>query len=240
MTIEAIDVRASSTDSTKTYRYLGAITCLYVTMQLISDVTAGKVIAFFGFSVSVTVLYFPVTYIFSDILTEVYGYARARSVLWTVLFCSILAGLLYQLVVYLPPAAGFDGNDAYRRVLGSVPRILLGGWLAVFAGEILNNYVLAKMKVRMQGKYLWIRTMSSTVVGQFANTAIFYGIGLYGVLPTGLLVESIVTGWIIKVAVEAIFTPVTYKVVAFLKRAEREDYYDEKTNFNPLVIRPPF
>jgi uncharacterized integral membrane protein (TIGR00697 family) len=126
-------------------------------MQLVSDVTAGKIINFAGFPVSVTVLYFPITYIFSDILTEVYGYARARSVLWTVLICSVLAGLLYQLVVYLPPAAGFSDNPAYTRVLGSVPRILLGGWIAVFAGEILNNYVLAKIKIVSNGRYLWIQ-----------------------------------------------------------------------------------
>src|SRR5688572_16211030 len=116
-------------------------------MQLVSDVTAGKLMSVGGYGVSVTVLYFPITYIFADILTEVYGYARARAVLWTVLICSILAGLVYQLVVALPPAVGFDANEAYTRVFSQVPRILLGGWLAVFAGEILNDYVLAKLKV---------------------------------------------------------------------------------------------
>src|SRR5436190_15650181 len=117
------------------YKYLGIITVLYVTMQLISDVTAGKLINIGGYGVSVTVLYFPVTYIFSDILTEVYGYARARSVLWTVMLCSITAGVIYQLAAVLPPATGFDANDAYKRVLEQVPRVLLGGWVAVFAGD---------------------------------------------------------------------------------------------------------
>lgn len=222
------------------YRYLGLITCLYVTFQLVSDVTAGKIIQFWIFPVSVTVIYFPVTYIFSDILTEVYGYARARSVLWTVVICSILAGLLYQIVVYMPPATGFDANDAFTRVLGQVPRILFGGWIAVFAGEISNNYVLAKIKILMKGKYLWVRTIGSTIVGQFINTVIFYVIGLYGILPIELLIQSILSGWVLKVLVEAIFTPVTYYVVGKLKTLEVEDYYDIDTDFNPLIIKPPF
>jgi queuosine precursor transporter len=227
-------------EAKKAYRYLGLITCLYVTMQLVSDVTAGKIIEIWRFPVSVTVLYFPITYIFSDILTEVYGYARARSVLWTVLFCSILAGLLYQLVVYLPAASGFDAGPAYTRVLGQVPRVLLGGWIAVFAGEILNNYALAKLKIAFNGKYLWIRTIGSTIVGQFANTILFYVIALYAVLPNSLLVQSILTGWLMKVGVEVVFTPLTYKVVSALKRLEQEDYYDRDTDFNPLIVRTPF
>jgi hypothetical protein len=225
---------------TRKYRFLGFLTCLYITMQLVSDVTAGKIIQFWHFPVSVTVLYFPITYIFADILTEVYGYARARSVLWTVLICSVSAGVLYQLVVWLPPAQGFDANAAYTRVLGQVPRILLGGWIAVFAGDILNNFVLAKMKILTKGRFLWTRTIGSTIVGEFANTAIFYLIGLYGVLPTQLLVQSIFTGWILKVLVEVVFTPLTYWVVGNLKRLENEDYYDTDTDFNPLIVRSPF
>jgi queuosine precursor transporter len=227
-------------EDTRRYRYLGLITCLYVAMQLVSDVTAGKIVHLWLFPVSVTVLYFPITYIFSDILTEVYGYARARNVLWTVLICSVLAGLLYQLVVWLPPAEGFDANAAYTRVLGQVPRILLGGWIAVFAGDILNNFALAKLKLITKGRYLWTRTISSTIIGQFANTVLFYVIALYGVLPNNLLTQSILTGWLLKVAVEVVFTPATYWVVGTLKRLENEDYYDRDTDFNPLIVRPPF
>lgn len=222
------------------YRYLGVITVLYVTMQLVSDVTAGKIISFFGFSVSVTVIYFPVTYIFADVLTEVYGYARARSVLWTVMVCSILAGLTYQLAIALPPAEGFQGDDAYTRVLGIVPRVLLGGWIAVFSGEISNNFVLAKLKVILRGRYLWVRTIGSTIVGQLVNTTAFYLLALYGVIPPDVLVEAIIVGWVLKTTVEAIFTPLTYLVVGWLKRAEREDFFDKDTNFNPLIIRRPF
>lgn len=223
----------------KQYRYLGIILALYITFQLVSDVSAGKIVSFFGFPVSVTVLFFPITYIFADILTEVYGYARARSIVWTVFFSSVVAGLIYTLVTYLSPAAGFDANDAYVRVLGSVPRILLGGWIAVWVGGILNDYVLAKMKMWTHGKYLWTRTIGSTIIGEFANTALFYTIALYTILPNNLLVSSILSGWLIKVLIETVFTPWTYFVVRRLKRLEDEDYYDHNTDFNPFIIEPP-
>ncbi len=221
----------------KSYKYLGLITTLYIAFQLISDITAGKIVQFGIFTVSATVLYFPITYIFSDILTEVYGYAKARSVVWQALLASVIAGLIYQLVVWLPPAVGFGANDAYARVLGSVPRILIGGWIAVWVGGILNDYVLAKMKVWTKGKYLWLRTITSTIVGEGANTVLFYTIALYLVLPNNLLISSILSGWLLKTLVEIVFTPITYWVIAKLKKAENEDYYDIDTNFNPLVIK---
>ncbi|MEK7649992.1 MAG: queuosine precursor transporter [Patescibacteria group bacterium] len=221
----------------KSHKYLGLITTLYIAFQLISDVTAGKIVQLGIFTVSATVLYFPITYIFSDILTEVYGYAKARSVVWQALLASVIAGFIYQLVVWLPAATGFDANDAYTRVLGSVPRILLGGWIAVWVGGILNDYTLAKMKIWSKGKHLWLRTITSTIIGEGANTILFYTIALYAVLPNNLLVSSIFSGWFLKTLVEIIFTPVTYYVVAKLKKAEHEDYYDTNTNFNPLIIK---
>ncbi len=221
----------------KSYKYLGLITTLYITFQLISDVTAGKIIQLGIFTVSATVLYFPVTYIFSDILTEVYGYAKARSVVWQAFLASVIAGSVYQLVVWLPPAFGFDANESYARVLASVPRILLGGWIAVWVGGMFNNYVLAKMKVWTGGKYLWLRTIGSTVVGEGANTFLFYTIALYSVLPNSLLVSSTLSAWFLKTLVEVVFTPITYYVVAKLKKAEDEDYYDTDTNFSPFVIK---
>jgi queuosine precursor transporter len=221
----------------KSYKYLGLITVLYIAFQLISDVTAGKIVQLGIFTVSATVLYFPVTYIFADVLTEVYGYAKARNVVWQAFLASVIAGLIYQLVVWLPPAIGFDANDAYARVLGSVPRILLGGWIAVWAGALINDYVLAKMKVWTQGKYLWTRTIGSTIVGEGVNTAFFYTIALSGVLPSSLLISSILSGWFLKVVVETVLTPVTYLVINKLKRAENEDYYDTNTNFNPLIVK---
>jgi queuosine precursor transporter len=222
--------------SRKHYRLLSLITSLNITFQLVSDVTAGKLISVFGYPVSITVLYFPVTYIISDILTEVYGYAKARKVLWTTLLCSVLAGIIYQVVAIWTPASIFSQNEAYVKVLQSVPRILLGGWLAVFSGDIANNFTLAKLKVMTEGKLLWLRTISSTVVGQLVNTAVFYIVALSGILPNSVLVQAIVIGWIIKTLVEIIFTPLTYVVVAWLKRVENEDFYDRDTNFNPFNL----
>ena len=219
------------------YKFYWFFVCLYVAMQLISDVTAGKITTIGGFPVSVTVLYFPITYIFADVLTEVYGFARARRALWIVLGCSVLAGLLYQLAVFMPPAPGFDGNDAYSRVLGSIPRILLGGWIAVFAGAYVNDLVMAKMKVWFKKRHLWARTIGSTIVGEFVNTVAFYTIALYGVLPDNLLIQSILTGWVIKTLVEVAMTPATYWVVGRLKEIEKEDYLDTNTNFSPFTIR---
>ena len=154
-----------------------------------------------------------------------------------VFFSSVIAGLIYVLVVSLPPAVGFDANDAYARVLGQVPRILFGGWIAVWVGGILNDYTLAKMKVWTKGKHLWTRTIGSTLIGEGANTILFYVIALYAVIPTNLLITSILSGWFLKVAVEVVMTPITYKVVAKLKKVEGEDYYDTNTNFNPLIVR---
>jgi len=143
-------------------------------------------------------------------------------------------------IVYLPPAPTFDANPAYVRVFGQVPRVLLGGWLAVFAGDFANNFVLAKMKILTEGRFLWARTIGSTIVGEGLNTLLFYVIALGGILPNSLLVQSILTGWALKVLVEVVFTPVTYRVVRWLKNTEGEDFYDRRTNFNPLIIRRPF
>lgn len=218
------------------YKYIGILTTLYITFQLVSDVTAGKIISLGGFPVSVTVLYFPITYVFADVLTEVYGYSQARRVVWHVLLASVLAGLIYKLVAVLPPADGFDANAAYVRVLGSVLRILFGGWIAVWVGGILNDYVMAKMKIWTNGKHLWTRTVGSTVVGEFANTLLFYSIALSGVLPANVLYAAIMTGWIIKVVVEVVLTPWTYYVCNKLKKLENEDYFDLDTDFNPFII----
>ena len=222
------------------YKYLGVIAILYITFQLVSDVTAGKIITLGIFTVSASAIYFPFTYIISDVLTEVYGYAKARSVLWIVMICSIIAGLLYLLVAQLPPASSFLDNDAYVTVFNRVPRILVGGWIAVFAGDIINNYILAKLKIITKGKYLWIRTITSTIFGQGVNTFIFYIIGLYGVIPSNVIVTSILAGWFLKVMVEILFTPVTYFVVSRLKKIEEVDHYDVDTNFNPFILKSPF
>jgi uncharacterized integral membrane protein (TIGR00697 family) len=218
------------------YKLLTLFLILNVAFQLISDVTAGKLIMVFGFGVSVTVLYFPFVYVISDVVTEVYGYAHARRILWYTLTASILAGVMYQLAVAVPAAPFFGGQAAYETVFGIVPRVLVGGWLAVFFGDITNNFILAKLKVRMKGKHLWCRTIGSTVVGQFVNTAVFYVVALSGILPSDVLVKSILGGWLIKTGVEAAFTPFTYWIVGVVKKVEGVDHFDEKTNFNPFRL----
>ncbi|OHA44203.1 MAG: transporter [Candidatus Taylorbacteria bacterium RIFCSPLOWO2_12_FULL_44_15c] len=221
----------------KHYKLLGLLTALNITFQLVSDVTAGKIIELFIFPVSVTVLYFPFVYIISDVMTEVYGYARARLVTWLTLISSVIAGLIYLAVAYLPSPEFFGASEAYATVFGIVPRVLVGGWIAVFAGDILNNYVLAKMKVWTKGRHLWTRTIGSTIFGQGANTVLFYVIALSGILPTNVLVASILSAWLLKIAVEAIFTPATYYVVRKVKQIESEDHYDTDTDFNPLSFK---
>jgi uncharacterized integral membrane protein (TIGR00697 family) len=228
------DMQIQSGEKTK---FFWSIVCTYITFQLISDICAGKLIDLWGFPVSVTVLFFPITYIFADILTEVYGYALARRALWIVLFSSITAGFCYQIAALWPPSSQFSSNDAYRAVLLQVPRTLIGGWLAVFAGEISNNFVLAKLKVATSGKYLWLRTISSTIVGQLVNTAIFYVVALGGILPTTVLIQAILVGWVAKTLVEVVFTPFTYFVVTQLKRIEGIDFYDRTTDFNPFSFK---
>lgn len=222
----------------KQYKYFSIIVALYVAVQLTSAISAGKIIDLFSFPVSAATLFFPLAFIFSDIITEIYGYAYGRTVVWLIFFTTVLSALLFQLVVYLPPAAGFVGNEAYMSVLGSLPRIMLGSWIAIWVGGMLNDYVLAKMKVWSKGKYLWSRTIGSTIAGQLADSILFFTIALYGVLPNDLLIKTILSAWIVKVLVEVVLTPVTYIVIAKLKKAENEDHYDRNTDFNPLIIAP--
>ena len=220
----------------KQFRLLTLFLVLNVTFQLISDATAAKIVLLFNFGVSVTVLYFPFTYIISDIITEVYGYASARRILWYTLFASVLAGIFYQIAVAVPAAPFFDDGPAYKTVFGVIPRVLVGGWLAIFIGDISNNYVLAKLKVLTKGRFLWLRIIASTVVGQFLNTAVFYVIALGGVMSGNVLYEGIIAGWIMKTMVETLLVPVTYLIVNKVKKFEGVDYYDKNTNFNPFSM----
>lgn len=222
--------------SQKKYKYLDLIVCLAVAMLLISNTTAGKITQLGIFTVSVTVLYFPLTYIFSDLLTEVYGYRQARRTLWILIGVQILQAAIYQLVSALPPAPGFRGNDAFVLVFGQAPRIVIGALIAIFVGQLINDFIMAKMKVWTKGRYLGLRTISSTVVGQLFDTCLFYVIALSSVIPAGLLVHTILSAWCIKSLVETLMTPVTYFVVGKLKELENEDYYDRDTNFNPFKI----
>lgn len=205
--------------------------------MLATQVSNGKIVELGPFIISVAIVFFPLTYLLSDIFTEVYGYAQARRVVWKNFMALVIAAVLYQIVVYLPPAATFTGNAAYVQILGAVPRFLIGGWLAVLAGSFLNDYVMAKMKVWTKGKYLWMRTIVSTMVGEVGDTLFFYPIAFYGTLPNSVILSLMLGGWFVKVAVEVIFTPLTYYVVNKLKKLENEDYYDVNTDFNPFTLK---
>ena len=221
----------------KQYKYLGLLTALAITFKLLNDVTAGKLVQLGIFSVSAATIFFPVTYILADVFTEVYGYSKARTRVWLLLLCSVIAGIVYSITAFLPPAVGFDANDAYVRVLSQVPRILIASWIAFFFGSIVNDYVLAKMKIWTKGKHLWTRTIGSTIFGESVDTIIFFTLAFYAVIPTSLLITIIFSAWFLKVAIEVVMTPVTYKIVAKLKEVENEDYYDYNTNFSPLKIK---
>lgn len=221
----------------KQYKYLGLITALYITFKLLNDVTAGKLVQLGIFSVSAATIFFPVTYIIADIFTEVYGYSKARNRVWLLLLCSVIAGIVYYIVAILPPAIGFDANDAYVRVFSQVPRILVASWIAFFFGSIVNDYVLAKMKIWTKGNYLWARTIGSTIVGEGVDSILFFTISFYATISNSLLLSLILSAWFLKVVIEIVMTPVTYRVIAKLKKAENEDYYDYNTNFNPLKIK---
>ena len=223
--------------SIKQYKYFGLLTALAITFKLLNDVTAGKLVQLGIFSVSAATIFFPITYILSDVFTEVYGYSKARSRVWLLLLCSVIAGIVYSIVAFLPPAVGFDANDAYVRVFSQVPRILVASWIAFFFGSIVNDYVLAKMKLWTKGKHLWSRTIGSTIFGEGVDTILFFTLAFYAIIPNNLLVNVIFSALFLKVAIEVVMTPITYKVVAKLKKAEGEDYYDKDTNFNPLIIK---
>jgi queuosine precursor transporter len=220
-----------------TYKFLELITILYITNQIVTLVIAGKLVSFWWVIIPASTIFFPFTYIFDDIITEVYGYAHARRTIYKVILCTIIASIIYQIVANLPSAPGFAFDAAYQKVLGSVPRILIGSWIAVWSGAFLNNYVLAKMKIWTKGKHLWTRTIGSTIVGEGINTVVFYSFAFLGVISLPLLIKTILIGWPVKVLIEAMCTPVTYWVVKKLKRIEREDYYDIGTNFSPFTLK---
>lgn len=207
---------------------------LFVAILLISNVVATKIFVIGGLPFDGGAFIFPVSYIFGDILTEVYGYARSRRVIWTGFFSLFLMSAIIIVVGKMPPAPDWDGQEAYMRILGFTPRLVVAGLIGYFWGEFSNSFILAKMKVMTHGKWLWSRTIGSTVVGELVDTALFCTIAFYGELPHSTLIAYTLTGYFYKTAVEVIMTPVTYMVVGFLKREEREDWYDRETDFNPF------
>ena len=223
--------------SRRVYKYYDLVMALFVTILLCSNlIGAAKVARVGGFTFGAGVLFFPISYIFNDVLTEVYGYARARKVVWAGFGAIIFASFMSWVVVTLPPASGWNDQKAYETVFGQTPRIVFASLTAFFVGEFANSYVLAKLKIKTEGKYLWVRTIGSTIVGEGVDSLVFYPVAFLGVWEPSLVVQVMISNYTIKVLWEAIVTPVTYKVVNFLKKAEHEDYYDRDTDFTPFSI----
>ncbi len=212
------------------------VVALYVTSLITANLMAVKVLSFGPWTTDAGLLTFPIAYIVGDILTEVYGYAAARRVIWLGFACNALSVGAIQLAGVLPAEPTWDGGDAWSRIFDAVPRILVASLCAYLVGEFANAYVLARLKVATKGRWLWTRTISSTIVGQGLDTVIFVTIAFAGVFSGQILWEMIYTGWILKTSYEVIATPLTYLVVGKLKAAEGVDTFDRDTDFNPLAI----
>jgi len=222
---------------TRKYKYYDLIMAAFVTVLLCSNVIgAEKVVKLLGFSFGAGILFFPISYFFNDVLTEVYGYYRSRKVVWAGFTGLLFASIMAAVVVGLPPAPGWVHQQAYQIVFGQTPRIVIASLSAFFCGEFANSFVLAKMKIFTEGKFLWTRTIGSTIIGEMVDSIIFYPLAFYGFWPNDLLIKVMLTNYVLKVTWEVVATPLTYKVVNFLKRKENEDYYDRNTNFTPFSI----
>jgi len=215
-----------------------AVAALFVTSLITANIVAVKLVDIGGLVVPAgTVTLFPLSYIFGDVLTEVYGFRRARLVIWLGFVCNLLAVGSIVVTQVLPPASIWDGQAAYERILGFTPRLLAGSFAAYLVGEFLNAVVLAKLKIVTRGRWLWMRTISSTLVGEGADSLVFITIAFAGTIPGGELLPLMVTAWLVKSAYEVVATPLTYLVVNTLKRLEGVDTYDYGTDFSPLRLR---
>lgn len=229
----------------RTYKYYEFVMAAFVTILICSNLIGPAKIAQWDAPLLGTltfgagVLFFPISYVFGDILTEVYGYQRARRVIWAGFAGLAFASIMAYIVVALPPAPFWNNQAAYEVAFGSTWRIALASMFAYFCGEFVNSFVLAKMKIRMQGKHLWARTIGSTIAGEGVDSMLFYPLAFWGtgIIPDDKLPMVMAAQFVTKVAVEVVFTPITYKIVNALKKAEGEDYYDRDTNFTPFSLK---
>ena len=221
----------------RNFKYLDIITGLFVAVLLISGIADTKAITVGFLSFGGGTFLFPIAYIFGDILTEVYGFKRARRVIWIGFACELLMAICFMLVGMAPASSDWPFQKDYMNILGLTPRIVAGSLVAYFFGEFINSVVLAKMKVYTKGKYLWTRTIGSTIVGELVDTSIFMFIAFWGVFPLPLIISIIFSGYFLKVITEIVFTPVTYWIVNTLKKKEHEDYIDIKTKFTPFEFK---
>ena len=212
------------------------VVAIFITCLIAANVAAVKLVEIFGLVLPAGIIIFPISYIFGDILTEVYGYRQARRVIWLGFFCNFIFVVTIWVGQVLPPASFWDGQKAYERILGYTPRLLAASFLAYLVGEFANSFVLAKMKIITKGRWLWTRTIGSTLVGEGLDSLVFMTLAFVGTIPAGVLLSAILTQWLVKSAYEAVVTPVTYIVVNFLKRKEGLDVFDYGTRFNPLLF----
>ena len=219
-----------------TGRWLPLLTGLFVTALVISNIIAVKLVIIGPLVLPVAVILFPVSYILADVLTEVYGYAAARRVIWIGFLCNLLAVAAMLIGGRIPAAPFWQAQEAYDAILGFSGRLLVASFLAYLGGEFLNSFVLAKLKLRTGGRHLWLRTIGSTLVGQGLDSAVFITVAFAGVLPAAAVLTAVLSQWLVKVLYEAAATPLTYLVVRFLKGAEGVDHYDRDTRFNPLAM----
>ena len=227
------------------YRYYEFVMAAFVTILVCSNLIGPAKIArvelpiFGAVDFGAGVLFFPISYVFGDVLTEVYGYARSRRVIWAGFAGLAFASFMSWVVVNLPPAPFWKNQAAYEIAFGLTWRIAAASMIAYFCGEFVNSFVLAKMKIATQGRWLWTRTIGSTIFGEGVDSLIFYPLAFYGtgIIPDDKLALVMVTQFVAKVSVEVVFTPVTYAIVGWLKRAEQEDYYDRDTRFTPFTLK---
>ena len=223
----------------RAYKYYDLVMAAFVTVLLCANIIGvQKRSVIFGYTFGTGILFFPLSYVFGDVLTEVYGYARSRRVIWAGFGAEVFAAFMSFVIVKMPPAPGWDGQATYEQVFGSTWRIVLASLVAFWAGEFANSFTLAKMKIRTDGRWLWTRTIGSTIVGEGVDSLIFYPLAFLGAKGwTPQQVYAVmVTNYVLKVGWEALATPLTYRVVNFLKRAEHEDYYDRDTQFTPFSL----
>lgn len=215
-------------------RYFDVIMALFVAVLLISNLASTKIVSLWMFTFDGGTILFPLSYIFGDVLTEVYGYQRSRKVIWTGFGAALLMSLVLWVVQEMPPAADWTNQQAYESLLGFVPRIVLASLVAYFGGAFSNAFLMSKLKIRTKGKFLWVRTIGSTLVGEGIDTVIFCMVAFYGVLPNELLISIIISNYIFKSGVEILFTPITYAIIGFLKKHEQVDVYDTGISYNPF------
>lgn len=223
--------------SPKGYRLFNAVAMLFVTMLLISNTIAVKIVEIGGFILPAGILCFPIAYIINDLLVEVYGFERTRGVIWLGFGCLAVMSLLYYLATELPSAAFWDGQPAFEKLFGVVPRIAIASFVAFIVGSFLNASIMSLMKVKMKGKHLWMRTIGSTIIGEGTDSIVFNFVAFYGIFELNNLLYIAFSGFVLKTLYEAVATPATYAAVRVLKRIEGEDKYDIGISYNPFKIK---